>query len=201
MENRLEKKISKEYVIDLNTLIKKFYKKANHQSIEEIKPFVKSLFAAAFHIFLDKDDIIQFKKNDFKILPEFIEDVLLEQKRPLHIIEIANYLNSKYPGIVRDPNSLKRIIYGNSNILHLGRNSTFAHKELEKLNEKYKSGTIRDIVYEYLKEVNRRAHISEIFKHVQKFRQTNEKNIATSLKLDKSGRFKFYPKGFFAINH
>lgn len=200
IENRIKEKISKDYFLDLESVILKYYKKANNNQLQEIKPFIKHMLAETFQIFVESDDTIKFKKNDFRILPEFIEDILIEQCRPLHIIEIANILNAKYPGIVKNPNSLKRLIYDNSNILHLGRSSTYAHKSLERINLKFKAGTIRDIAFEYLKITNRRVHITELTKYVKKYRKTNEKNISGSLRMDRSKRFKILPKEYYEIN-
>ena len=82
-------------------------------------------------------------------------------------------------------NSCKEIIF-------FGRTSTYGLKRWEKENPLIKGGTIRDIVEEYLLKFEEPKHISEIIIYVNKFRNTNERNIITNLLLDKSGRFIVY---------
>jgi len=55
------------------------------------------------------------------------------------------------------------------------------------------------LVYNFLKENNKMAHIDEIYEYVSQFRQTNIKSLLYNIKLDKSNRFIEYSDGYLGI--
>ena len=75
----------------------------------------------------------------------------------------------------------------------IGRKSVFGLKKWESELDNFKGGTIRDIVEEYLMQFAVPKHISEITKHVLKYRpKSNQYSILQNLKLDESGLYIFF---------
>jgi len=198
LTNIYSEKISKDFTIQLNSLLPKYFKSGAYKSYFEIERVCLEIIIRYFNIYPEEDGLIIFKKNDRKILPEFIEEVLEEEGKPIELQEIFNRLNEKYPGLAKNTHSILRFLYQNPRIIHIGRSSTFMLIDWE--NEmKYKGGTIRDLVYNFLKENNKMAHIDEIYEYVSQFRQTNIKSLLYNIKLDKSNRFIEYSDGYLGI--
>lgn len=147
--------------------------------------------------FLIEDDYRTFKYKRSSSIHDLIEQVLEESGRPMHVNEIYTALCSFNPIKYNSPGAIKRFLYENKNINSFGRTSTFG---LIKWDYKgnFKSGTIREIVLDYLIKLNKPASYEEVTAHVLNFRKTTQRNIITNLKLDPSKRLKFQ-KGYIFI--
>lgn len=120
--------------------------------------------------------------------------------KPSHIDEIVAKVVENNPGFVPSVNGMKAAMQKTKErFIFFGRSSTFGLKKWELLSEYIKGGTIRDIVEEYLGGVEQPCHISEIAKHVMKFRKTDEVSIITNLKMTVEKRFIFFKNGMVGL--
>ena len=79
----------------------------------------------------------------------------------------------------------------------IGKTSTYALKEWDMV----KTGTIKELVKEFLESAPDPKHISEIALYVNKFRRTTDKNILSNLKLDKTNTYVFFKLGYIGLKY
>jgi hypothetical protein len=79
----------------------------------------------------------------------------------------------------------------------IGKTSTYALKEWDTV----KTGTIKELVKEFLEASQEPKHISEIAVYVNKFRKTTDKNILSNLKLDKTNTYVFFKLGYIGLKY
>ena len=114
--------------------------------------------------------------------------------------EIADAINKKYPELEVNGASIRSSLQREKELfIYIGRSSTYGLRRWEKEQENLKGGTIRDIVEEYLELADVPKHIGEIMEYVLRFRDTNEKNVLSNIKLEENERFTFYDGGFIGI--
>jgi len=198
---RLSERINKTYWLDFKQYILLYYKSKKITNINVISEICKKILFSEFMLIIDSKNIILFEKNTYKKLPEYIEELLERERRPMNIYEMLDILNKQYPKLFKSVNSIRSICQRVNNIIYFGRTSTYAFKELEKTDINIKGGTIRSIVEEYLLQFDEPKHISEIAKYVIRFRpNTNTRSIIQNLKLDKSKRFVLFKNSHIGLN-
>jgi len=72
-----------------------------------------------------------------------------------------------------------------------GRTSVYGLKVWEEVKD-IRGGTIRDIAEEFLMKHSEPKHIDEITDFVNKYRNTNAKNIYANLSMEENNRFEFF---------
>ena len=113
-----------------------------------------------------------------------------EKKEPLTVYEIFNIINANYPNVTSSAEAIRSSCHRDANLIHFGRSSTYGFIVWE--NEyNIKGGTIRDIAEEFLLKHNTPKHIDEITEYVNRYRDTNAKNIYSNLKMETTNRFVF----------
>jgi DNA-directed RNA polymerase delta subunit len=80
-------------------------------------------------------------------------------------------------------------------VVAIGKTSTYALASWSQV----KTGTIKQLAKEFLENHEHPVHLSDLSKHVNKFRKTHEKNVYSNLKLDRTGTFVFLQRGVTSV--
>ncbi len=198
VDNRLSKRIEEEYSFHFETYLYKFLNADYSEKIQRIIPITENILFNEFELTLDSLEQITFKRNTKKQVLEYVYDILEEANEPLTVYQIFEILNANFPDVTKSAEALRGSCQRAPNLIYFGRSSTYGLKNWED-NETIKGGTIRSISEEYLLAFKTPKHIFEITEHVNKFRDTNAKNIHANLKLDESGTFEFFPQSFVGL--
>jgi hypothetical protein len=195
MESKTKSKRTEDESLNFEGYIFSFVKKFEQASFERVKKVCETIVENGFNTIVTIDGNIIFPQNANKNLPELILEVLQKLGRPAHVTEITSELQIAYADREFSETSIRSSALRIPSIISFGRTSTYGLKEWEIEKEGIRGGTIRDIAQEFLEKFDVPKHILEIEEYVLRFRDTNEKNIITNLKLDTDRRFVFFPGG------
>lgn len=138
---------------------------------------------------------IYFPANARKTIPNLIEEILREYNRPMTAEEICEELNKRYPDLEQIPSKIGPNALRNSNIVAVGRSSTYALAEWNYTEKR--GGTIRDLAVEYLNSLFLPiAPLTDICDYIAKFREdVKESSVKANLLAEANNRFGLYYKG------
>lgn len=166
----------------------------NQQINDRLKQICKRIAIDEFELGFDKTYIV-FKRNSMIKLSEHIIDILNTVGRPMKLSEIGKELKNRSKKVPPSQESLRSSILSISEVVAIGKTSTYALKTWPSVN----TGTIKSIVKDFLEKAGEPKHISDITVYVCKFRKTTDKNILSNLKLDKSNTFAFFKLGYIGL--
>ena len=189
--NRLSSRIEEDYQFHFQAYLLNFQNENCISKIDTITTICESILFSEFEMILDTEENIIFRKNTKKQVIEYVYEILEEKNEPLNVYELFDFIEIKYPNVSKNAEALRGSCQGDTNLIFFGRSSTYGLKKWEdELN--IRGGTIRDIAEEFLFEQTEPKHIDEITDFVNKYRDTNAKNIYANLKMEKNNRFVFY---------
>ncbi len=163
---------------------------------DRLKQICKRIATEEFGLGYDKTSII-FRRNSLVKLSEHIISILAEVGRPMKLTEICKELKTRSKRIPPNIESLRSSILSIEEVAAIGKTSTYALKEWDTV----KTGTIKELVKEFLEASPEPKHISEITVYVNKFRKTTDKNILSNLKLDKTNTYVFFKLGYIGLKY
>jgi len=163
---------------------------------DRLKQICKRIATEEFGLGYDRTNII-YKRNSLVKLSEHIISILTEIGRPMKLTEICKELKTRSKRVPPNIESLRSSILSIEEVAAIGKTSTYALKEWETV----KTGTIKELVKEFLESSPDPKHISEIAVYVNKFRKTTDKNILSNLKLDKSNTYVFFKLGYIGLKY
>jgi len=193
--NLVNERVEEDYSLDYLKLIEKHIQDKDEKTFKIVKPFCDKLILKEFGLYKDKQNRLHIKRNTLKKISEYIIEVMEEYKKPMTLQEICDALYKKKIRVPQNIESLRSSILSIDEVTAIGKTSTYALGKWGNV----KTGTIKELVYEYLKNFNDPVHISEISEYVNRFRKTNNKNILSNLKLDKTNTFTFFRKGYVGL--
>jgi hypothetical protein len=161
---------------------------------DRLKQICKRIATEEFGLGYDKTNLI-FKRNSLVKLSEHIISILEAVGRPMKLTEICKELKTRSKRIPPNIESLRSSILSIDEVAAIGKTSTYALKEWNTV----KTGTIKELVKEFLEASPDPKHISEIAVYVNKFRKTTDKNILSNLKLDKTNTYVFFKLGYIGL--
>ena len=146
-------------------------------------------------------NIVIFKRNAILLIHEYVELILKKAGRIMHMDEIEKQFKKEYPEVPFNADSIRTNICVNDKIFFsMGKTSMYGLRIWEKTDKTIKGGTIREIVEEYLMKFEKPVHIKEIFKHVSKYRKTNQTSVHNNLMMmRKQNIFTFYWGGYVGL--
>ncbi len=194
-EYRMEDRVEEDYKESLDDIIKQYMLKDDPELFEGLKPICKKIVTSEFKLKLDENDEIFFPRNTMKKISEYILEIMNEKARPMKLQEICDELTARKVKIPHNIESLRSSILSIKEVLAIGKTSTYSLKGWGNV----KTGTIKNLVREYLEQYEDPKHIDEITEYVNLYRDTNAKNILSNLKLDKSDTFMFFKKGYIGL--
>jgi len=163
---------------------------------DRLKQICKRIATEEFGLGYDKTNII-FKRNSLVKLSEHIISILAAYGRPMKLTEICKELKTRSKRIPPNIESLRSSILSIEEVAAIGKTSTYALKGWETV----KTGTIKELVKEFLESSTEPKHITDIAVYVNKFRKTTDKNILSNLKLDKSNTYVFFKLGYIGLKY
>lgn len=180
-------RLSLQGLIDANLKVKDC-----KSQMPEIETTCRTILYLYFPVEVNDTQVI-FSPNAKKSSMAAIEDIIREAGHPLTLKEIQAEFKVLYPERNANLSALRANTGINRNILPISRSSTYTLLEWEE-EGKWKGGTIRGIITEYLKQQSPTiAASSEVASYVRQFRpDTNEGKILTNLSLEKDDSFAFY---------
>lgn len=161
---------------------------------DRLRQICKRIATEEFELGYDKTNLI-FKRNSLIKLSEHIIQILDEVGRPMKLAEICKELKTRAKRVPPNIESLRSSILSIDEVAAIGKTSTYALKKWDKV----KTGTIKDLVKEFLQNSDEPKHISEITVQVNGYRKTSDKNILSNLKLDKTNTFAFFKLGYIGL--
>lgn len=192
---KASERIIKNYLIDFRHYVRKFYRPGKFSHFERIVDMCQIIALGEFGYKCDINDQLFIARNTKVKLSEHIVQILEEIGRPMHLKEIAAELGARKLRLPPNIESLRSSILTLNDVVALGKTSTYALTAWEQV----KTGTIKQIAKEYLANQEFPVRLSELAKHVNKFRKTHEKNVYSNLKLDRTGTFVFYKGGYVGL--
>jgi hypothetical protein len=193
--DKVNARVEEDYRIDYIELINNHIIDNDERTFKLAKPYCDKLVVKEFGLYHDRDRYLHIKRNTLKKISEYIIEVMEDHKRPLTLQEICDSLKKLKIKVPQNIESLRSSILSIDDVTAIGKTSTYALKSWNKV----KTGTIKQLVYEFVKKSDEPIHISEITNYVNQFRKTTNKNILSNLKLDKTNTFIFFRKGFVGL--
>jgi len=163
---------------------------------DRLKQICKRIATEEFGLGYDKTNLV-FRRNSLVKLSEHIISILNAVGRPMRLTEICKELKTRSKRIPPNIESLRSSILSIEEVAAIGKTSTYALKEWDMV----KTGTIKELVKEFLESSTDSKHISEIAVYVNKFRKTTDKNILSNLKLDKTNTYVFFKLGYIGLKY
>jgi hypothetical protein len=192
-------KITESYSIYFEGYIFEFFSSPNLKDISRIKGVCEELLFHELDLIIDSNGFLHFERNTRKRAYEYVFEILDHSNRLMAAEEILEEIIKKYPELEINEQNVRSCLREKELFIYIGRTSTYGLKKWEQEQENLKGGTIRDIVEEYLKVEESPKHIAEVIDYVLKYRDTNEKNVLSNIKLEENDRFIFYEGGFIGI--
>mgnify|MGYP003290856363 CR=1 FL=1 len=192
IDAKMSEKRTDEERINLKSFMSPFFKAQYYEDKEkDIETSCRSILYLAYPIEVDMGQLI-FKPNSRKNNPDIIEDILRATGHPMTLDELYNEFSYQYPERSVMYESFRGNITKNTNIVPIGRTSTYALAEWNSIGNK--GGTIRSIAIEYLNSLQEPiARFNDVVEHIIKYRpNTNEISIYDNLRLEQTGAFQFY---------
>jgi hypothetical protein len=192
---RINKRIEATYLIEFDHFLHPFLKTTDPDLSDRIKPIARLIAVEELDIHMNQKNQLVFERNTLVKLSEYIVDILEEKGKPMRLHDIHVELTSRTSKAPHNIESLRSSILSIEDIVAIGKTSTYSLKKWETI----KTGTIKELVKEYLNQYNDPRHISDVTDYVVQFRNTSDKNILSNLKLDKTRTFVFFKKGYIGL--
>ncbi|MBP6979240.1 MAG: sigma factor-like helix-turn-helix DNA-binding protein [Bacteroidales bacterium] len=192
---RINKRIDRTYKLDLDKFMEAFLKENDPTLVERIRPICIHIAQVELQIEVDSVNQLVFSRNTLVKLSEYIIDILEKNGKPMQLRDIHQQLLVITPKTPHNIESLRSSILSIDKIIAIGKTSTYSLKKWTEV----KTGTIKELVTEYLSEFNEPRHISDVTNFVVQYRDTSDKNILSNLKLDRTNTFIFFRKGYIGL--
>ncbi len=198
ISSRLSKKIYKEYKFNFQTYLLNFQKTNYSKYFNEIFHISKYIFKK-FNVVINKNNII-FKQNGYKLVTDYIYEILDTAQKPLSVYEIFEILDRAHPGASKSAFALRGSCQREPRLICFGRCSTYGLGSWEQEYDNIKGGTMHDIAEDFLLKFNTPKHIDDIIEYVKLYRDNvTRKKLYNNLLSAKNKRFKFYEGNFISL--
>lgn len=195
VEYRLESRVETDYQVDAIEYLSKFLVPGQVMN-DRLKQICRRMLTDEFNLGFDKVNIT-FHRNTLVKLSEHILSILEDSGRPMKLTEICKELKTRTSRIPPNIESLRSSILSIEEVVAIGKTSTYALKKWQMV----KTGTIKQLVKEFLDSNEDPKHILDITVYVNQFRNTSDKNILSNLKLDKTNTFVFFKKSYIGLKY
>lgn len=188
-------RVEEDYAVDYEELITRHINDGNENTFKVAKPFCDKLVLKEFGLYKEKGNMLHIRRNTMKKISEYIIEVMEDIKKPMTLNDICDALRNMQIRVPQNIESLRSSILSIEDVTAIGKTSTYALKKWENV----RTGTIKQLVFDYLSKYADPVHISDITEYVNQYRKTNNKNILSNLKLDKTSTFMFFRKGYVGL--
>jgi len=193
IDNRINDRIVESYSFNFKSYLSKFLTDNNIDALDLLFPICEKIVNDEFQLYLDLDENLSFKRNTNRQAHEYAYEALEQLGEPSKVEKIFEKVIELHPNYETEEAKIRVAMKRKDGFVPIGRKSVFGLKKWENELENFKGGTIRDIVEEFLMQFSEPKHISDITKHVLKYRpKSNQYSILQNLKLDESGSYVFF---------
>lgn len=191
IKTQTEAKVYDSYDLIFDDYLLRFFKSTvDFESLPLISDLCKKII---FHdnALIINEGVLTIEQNATKSIPDILEDILKDFGRTMSLNELHKEIENRNPGLTKDLAALRGNVLRNNNIVAIGRSGNYVLKEWE--DKGIIGGTIRDIAFKFLNELPMPVSLSDLEKHITRFRpETDAKSIYANLLADKTTRFKFF---------
>lgn len=193
IDTRISDRIIESYSFNFKSYLSRFLTKNNYDFLDSAFPIGEKIINEEFELYLDLDENLIFKRNTKKQAYEYAYEALEHLGKPSKVKEVFEKVIELHPNYDTEEAKIRVSMKRKNGFVPIGRKSVFGLKKWESELDNFKGGTIRDIIEEYLMQFSVPKHISNITKHVLKYRpKSNQYSILQNLKLDESGLYIFF---------
>ncbi len=188
INQRIAEKTYEDYQLDLNHHVLNYFNDViRFDFVDDIMEYIRLILFEKFQLVVDNGKIT-LKKNANKSIPEYIENILEENGAIMSLDEIYDEFERKYPGLTKSREALRGSIMRSNRVNAISRSGKYALKEWN--SKGVKTGTIKDIIYDYLLGFSTPQSLESIEKYVIQHRPNTDANsIYNNLLLDNRGIF------------
>lgn len=165
----------------------------NPDRIKALLAFCERLLNNEFDLTPAANGELVLARTTPKRLDEYIEEILLRYKQPVHITtitqEVRRLSNNRFSAVTSIRAALS---CASDRYISIGRTSTYLwHKYLDKRNQMQRK-TIKAIGYALLHKSRTPLHLEKLTQAIGRYRKTTVKSLYTQFLNDQQKRFVFY---------
>jgi len=139
--SRLCEKIDESYSFHFQTYLLEFKSEDFRNEIDKIAQIAEYILFQECGLSVNIEDSIEFTRNTYKPVIEYVYEALEEINKPLTVYELYNIIEEKHPGITKSADALRGNLIRATNLIYFGRSSTYGLKIWED-EQTIKGGTI-----------------------------------------------------------
>ena len=187
---RLKRVVPQRQVLDLHKELVPYIKgELSTEDYEKVVRGIAHAISVAFDLDLDETGGIILERTAKVQTHEMAVEVLEETGEPLHVMEIFQRINERYPDAVAHHESLRSVLVRYDIFASYGRNSIWGLRKWDNEFQKFRSGTYSDLAEEYLQLEEKPCSTFEVVKYIQQWRDAQASSILYTLEADGAGRF------------
>jgi hypothetical protein len=200
LEKRTSKNLEESYNFNFKSYLLNFSASTNLYELNDIAEVAEKILNNEFGIILDLNDDLVFERSKKIQIYEYAYEALKQLDKPSFVSEIKEKIVDLYPDIEIEEAKVSTSLKREHGFVPIERKSLFGLKIWEKEKENFKGGTIKEVIYDFLKDKTRPQHILKITEYIKKMRENkDQRSIITNLKLDPLKRFIFFNQNFIGI--
>lgn len=201
INERITERIEESYSFNFKSYLSRFFSDTlDIDILDTALPIAEKIVNDEFGIYLDIHENITFNRNTIKQAYEYSYEALESIGQPAKVEDITLKIVQLYPNYETDNSKVRASMKRKDGFVPIGRTSVFGLKKWEQELDNFKGGTIRSIAFEFLEKFDVPKHISDITKHILKYRpKSNNKSIYYNLKIDESQNFLFFKNSFIGL--
>ncbi|MDD3739208.1 MAG: hypothetical protein PHP31_07950 [Lentimicrobiaceae bacterium] len=195
LEGNLKKLHKTDYICNDTKLLNKFLIN-KHPLTQEIVDACYTILSKTVGVSTDKEGRFVIKRNSHVKISEYILKIFEGHKEPIDISTLISELKNRY-GVDYSgkKQNLRSYLLNVEEVLPIGKTGTYKLKSWENV----KSGTIRDLVKDYLLKFDEPKHIKDIHAYISKYRNTSLYSLKNNIGLDQSGTFDIFQYGYIGL--
>lgn len=162
--------------------------------VEDLKDVITKLLISEKGIIPELDlsfKIIGKKKEDTS---DILYRILFEFGNPMHVDLLFEEFNKLFPNRYKGSYSFTSTITNDPRLCFLGYNKLVTLTEWEHI----KTGSIRDLLVQYLQQFDEPQHINTIVEYIQQHRDTSENSLRTTM--GSGDQFRIFACGFYGLS-
>lgn len=165
----------------------------DYQLFDKIKQIATKLLVLEKALIPDFDNNFTFVGEKQEEPSDVIYRILQEAEGPLPIDVIFNKFEEVFPSKYKSQESLVNIIRKDVRFVNLRFEKKISLAEWTHV----KIGSIRDLIVEFLSQFDEPQYIDNIVKYIQRYRDTTESSIRTSMR--SGDQFKVFENGYYGL--
>ena len=176
-----EESHKEDFIATVNEMLLDFFyaawKEFDSGIVDDLSKIVTTILIQEFGLIPDDNFCFTIEGRKEENVTDILYELLLTNGNPMSLDELYLNIDAKYPGKYKSPASIRIIVMRDPRLCSVGVNNLIGLLEWDHI----KIGSIRDIIVQYLNSFEEPQHISQIAKHVQRYRDTTENSIRSTM--------------------